>query len=159
MSDTDIQKLIDDLGSKSGAARHGARRELVKQGAGALDALIAALSSANHRTRWGAAKALGQIKDAASASALVAALEDDESDVRWLAAKALYKLGGDGLRATLAGLSTGDMKLHHHHAALHVLHDFADHGRDDVAPVVAAFEGSSPGTDTPIAAAALLKTL
>ena len=26
MSDTDIQKLIEDLGSKAGSARHGARR-------------------------------------------------------------------------------------------------------------------------------------
>ena len=159
MSDTDIQQLIEDLGSKAGSARHSARRDLVKMGSGAVDALVAALSSPNHYARWGAAKALGQIKDPASAPALVAALEDDESDVRWLAAIGVHRLGNVGLRALCEVLVAGDFELHHHHAAHHVLHDFVDAGRDDVAPVLAAMETSSQKTDVPVAAAALLKTL
>jgi HEAT repeat protein len=156
MSDTDIQQLIEDLGSKAGATRHSARRDLVKMGAGAVGALTAALSSPVHYTRWGAAKALGQIKDATSAAALVVALEDDESDVRWLAAIALFRLGDAGLQALLTAMAAGDLELHHHHAAHHVLHDFVDAGRADVVPVLAALETSSPKTDAPLAAAALI---
>ena len=159
MSDHDIQKLIDDLGSKAGATRHSARRALAKMGSGAVSALIGALSSPKHYTRWGSAKALGQIKDATAAPALVASLDHDESDVRWLASAALFRLHDAGLRALLSAMSVGDLDLHHHHAAHHVLHDFADHGRDDVAPVLAALEGGSPKTDAPIAAAALLTAL
>ena len=159
MSDTDIKQLIEDLGSKAGSTRHSARRNLVKMGAGAVSALTEALSAPAHYTRWGAAKALGQIKDPASAAALVVALEDDESDVRWLAAIAVFRLGDAGLRALLVAMSEGNLELHSHHAAHHVLHDFVDAGRDDAAPVLHALETSSPKTDAPMAAAALLRTL
>jgi len=156
MNDHDIAQRIDDLGSKAGATRHAARRDLVKAGAAATAALIEALAAPIHYTRWGAAKALGQIKDAAAAPALVVALEDDESDVRWLASLALVKLSDDGLHALLSAIVAGDLDLHHQHAAHHVLHDFVDLGRDDVAATLAALEGPSPGVATPIAAGRLL---
>ena len=161
MSDHDIGQLIDDLGSKAGATRHAARQELIEMGSSSVSALTDALASPtrSHYTRWGAAKALGEIKEPDSAPTLVAALEDDESDVRWLAAVALTKLDDGGLRALLTAMTGGELELHHHHAAHHVLHDFADRGRDDVGPVLAALEGSSPKTEAPLAAADLLRTL
>ncbi len=53
----------------------------------------AMLTAKDRHVRWGAAKALGALRDPRSAPALVDALEDRDSDVAWLAAVALENMG------------------------------------------------------------------
>jgi HEAT repeat protein len=91
-TDTDLQSLMRMLESKDGLVRQKARIALVEMGDPAVIPLSEALkhSKLDH-TRWGAAKALGEIVDARSIPALVHALDDTDADVAWLAGLALKK--------------------------------------------------------------------
>jgi len=92
-TDANLQSLMKMLESKDGLVRQKARIALVEMGDPAVIPLSEALkhSKLDH-TRWGAAKALGEIVDVRSIPALVHALDDTDADVAWLAGVALKKV-------------------------------------------------------------------
>lgn len=91
-TDTDLKSLMEMLENKDGLIRQKARILLVEMGDAAVMPLSEALTHSKlDHTRWGAAKALGEIVDVRSIPALVNALEDTDSDVAWLAGLALKK--------------------------------------------------------------------
>lgn len=131
-----------------------ARRKLVGMGSAAVASLVVGLADKRHWVRWEAAKALGQIGDAASAEALVKALEDDQFDVRWLAAEALINIGRPALRPLLTALTDhGGKSLLLRRGAHHVLHD-VDRGEWDaiLRPVMTAVEDEAPSVEVMTAA-------
>ena len=90
---TDLKSLMRMLESKDGLIRQKARIALVEMGDPAVIPLSEALAHSKlDHTRWGAAKALGEIVDVRSLPALVSALDDTDTDVAWLAGVALKKL-------------------------------------------------------------------
>lgn len=91
-TDTKLKSLMEMLESKDGLVRQKARIALVELDGPAVIPLSDALThSKQDQTRWGAAKALGEIVDIRSIPALVNALEDKNADVAWLAGVALRK--------------------------------------------------------------------
>jgi HEAT repeat protein len=104
-TDTDLQSLMRMLESKDGLVRQKARIALVEMADPAVIPLSEALmhSKLDH-TRWGAAKALGEIVDVRSIPALVSALDDTDADVAWLAGVALKKFEKDAWRLLLQKL-------------------------------------------------------
>ena len=64
-----------------------------------MPALVAALRDESEELRVSAARALGQISDAAAVDGLVAALGSDRREADRAAAAALLRLGASGLRA------------------------------------------------------------
>ncbi len=138
-----------------------ARRALVAMGNQAVQPLIKELSNKQHWVRWEAAKALGQIGDAAAAKALVNALEDKEFDVRWLAAEALISMGRWAIEPLLEALSDhGDKSIWLRHGAHHVLHDTRlGELRETVKPVMSALDSSTSSTEIVQAAERALNTI
>jgi HEAT repeat protein len=144
--ENDIDSLIAEFTCDDVIKCQIARRMLVSMGSPAVEPLVKQLSNKRHWVRWEAAKALGQIGDAAAARALVKALEDDEFDVRWLAAEALITIGHDSLEPLLEALADhGDKSLSLRQGAHHVLHDM-DRGDLDgiLQPVMATVEDIVP---------------
>ncbi len=94
----DIKKLINQLTSENGITRQIARHKLVEIGSPAIDYLIELQYSSDHKTRWEAIKAIGQIADPESIPILINSLEDDKFDVRWLAAEGLIEVGKDSIK-------------------------------------------------------------
>ena len=89
---TDLKSLMRMLESKDGLIRQKARIALEEMGDPAVTPLSEALAHSKlDHTRWGAAKALGEIVDVRSLPALVSALDDTDTDVAWLAGVALKK--------------------------------------------------------------------
>lgn len=91
-TDTKLKSLMEMLESKDGLVRQKARIALVElDGPAVIPLSDALMHSKLDQTRWGAAKALGEIVDIRSIPALVNALEDKNADVAWLAGVALRK--------------------------------------------------------------------
>jgi len=88
-----VVQYIEALEDKDLRTRRQARQALTECGAGCLDIMLDELLDGSFQIRWEVAKALGEMKEPASARALIRALEDEEQDVRWLAAVALANLG------------------------------------------------------------------
>ncbi len=147
--ENDIDSLIADFTCDDVMKCQIARRKLVNMGSAAVDKLVNELSNKKHWVRWEAAKALGQIGDAAAARALVKALEDNEFDVRWLAAEALINIGRGSLEPLLKALADhGDKSLFLRQGAHHVLHDMNRGGLDTILkPVMAAVEDIAPSIE------------
>jgi HEAT repeat protein len=89
-----IPALITMLGELHNNAQPAtaAREALVKIGTPAVEALIVCLQSRDKDTRWGAAMALGEIKDNRAVDPLVGLLADRDSDLREAAGVALGKI-------------------------------------------------------------------
>jgi HEAT repeat protein len=157
----DIESLINDFTCDDIIKCQTARRNLVKMGSTAVEALVKELSNKKRWVRWEAAKALGQIGDKAAVKALVEALEDDEFDVRWLAAEALINIGKDSLgplRATLEDHSGKSLILRQ--GAHHVLHDMDRGDLDEILkPVIVAVEDVAPSVEVPLIAKKALDAL
>ncbi len=91
-TDTKLKSLMEMLASKDGLVRQKARIALVElDGPAVIPLSDALMHSKLDQTRWGAAKALGEIVDIRSIPALVNALDDTDADVAWLAGLALKK--------------------------------------------------------------------
>jgi HEAT repeat protein len=99
--ESEIKKLIEDMTGDNGIARQKAWHRLVKIGEPAIDYLIELQYSKNHKARWEAIKAIGQINDPETIPILINSLEDDKFDVRWLAAEGLIDLGKDVVKPLL----------------------------------------------------------
>jgi HEAT repeat protein len=154
-----IVSLITDLNNDDGVIRVKARYALVSSGDEAIEPLIEALAAKNQWVRWEAAKALGQIGNAAATNALVKALEDKMFDVRWLAAQALINIGPAAIVPVLNALIERADSAWMREGAHHVLHDLAQGEFTDVLrPVLSALEGVDPSVEVPFVAKAALKS-
>ena len=91
--ESEIQKLIDQLESKSGSERKNAREKLVVKGKNVLKYLVNLLDSPKYMTRWEAMKTMEEIGDAESIPVFIEAFEDDESEIRWIATEGLIRIG------------------------------------------------------------------
>lgn len=157
---TTLTTLIEALASPDGVQRHIARDRLVGQREAAVPALITALRSPDKTTRWEAAKALGEIRDARSATGLVRTLDDSGSAVRWLAATALINLGRGALVPLLRGLEGNADSTWFRDGAHHVLHTLIRDGvADEAIPVLEALESLEPRVSAPVAAYHVLEEL
>jgi HEAT repeat protein len=159
--ENDIDSLIAEFTCDDVIKCQNARRSLVKMGGDAVQPLINELSSKKHWVRWEAAKALGQIGDAAAAKALVTALEDKAFDVRWLAAEALINIGRGAIIPLLEALADrGDKSTWLRQGAHHVLHDIK---LAEIAPVLkavmASLDSSAPAVEVLQIAGKALNTL
>jgi HEAT repeat protein len=104
-TDPDLKSLMKMMESKDGLIRQKARIALVEMGDPAVIPLSEALTHSKlDHTRWGAAKALGEIVDVRSIPALVNALDDTDADVAWLAGLALKKFEKAAWRTLLQKL-------------------------------------------------------
>ncbi len=117
-----IKKLINQLQSEDGAQRQQARDALVKIGKPAVPQIVALLLHPNERLRWDACKALGNIRDPATAGPLVETLRDTSMEVRWLAGEALIALGKSALTELLKALEIHFNSVFLREGAHHVLH-------------------------------------
>ena len=155
-----VEALINDLGSKDGLVRMGARQALVTIGKIASGALVDALKSKDEGKRWEAAKALGQIGDPAAVGALIRALEDEIFDVRWLAAEGLIAIGKPALVPLLHMLIEHSDSVRLHEGAYHVLHALHEKNlKVMLQPLLNALGGNEASLEVPFAAETALKSL
>ena len=101
IEDSELQQLLETLGSDDGMKRKKAREALVLKGKETIDFLIELLSHPKHIYRWEAVKTLKEIGDPDTIPVLILTLEDDKSDVRWIAAEGLIKLGMKSVKPLL----------------------------------------------------------
>jgi HEAT repeat protein len=158
--DTSIEPLLAQLASRDGIQRRKARERLVDIGKPAIPHLMSVLQSPLERSRWEAAKALGEMREPAAAPALVQALEDEESAIRWLAATGLIRMGRACLGPLLEALEGRSNSVWVREGAHRVLHFLIRDGvADEAIPVLEALEDIEPAVEVPIAAYHALKKL
>jgi HEAT repeat protein len=126
LKDSEIKKVIVNLGSDNGLERQKAREEMVKMGEDAIDYLMELLSHPKHIYRWEAVKTLEEIGDPDSIPLLLRALEDDKGDVRWIAAKGLIKLGKHSIKPLLKMLEEKSDSVFVLEGAHHVFFDLKE---------------------------------
>jgi HEAT repeat protein len=159
---TNIESLMDMLGSKDGAIRQNAREALVALGKPAVTSLTQALlHSSLDQVRWEAAKALGSINDTGSIPSLVKALEDSYPDVGWLAAVALMKYKKAAWPALLEALiKSGSDSSVLRQGAHHILADQKEDGFNDLLEtLLKALDSSSAPESSTVAAHEILKKM
>jgi HEAT repeat protein len=118
----DLEKLIEELGSKDGMKRKKARRLLVAQGKKSIDLLTELVDNPKHINRWEALKSLEEIGNSESIPVFIKALDDDYSDVRWIAAKGLIKVGKKSLKPLLELILENSDSVFVLSGAHHVIH-------------------------------------
>jgi HEAT repeat protein len=121
LSTSSMESLIIALASDNGEIRREAREFLIARGEEALPYLISELTSSKEHHRWEAAKALSEIRHAASAEILVAVLNDQSEDVRWVAAEGLISIGVKSLEPLLRELTFRYNSVEFRTGAAHVL--------------------------------------
>jgi HEAT repeat protein len=146
---SEIRDLITTLTGKDGLARKRARDELVEIGPPAVPYLIELLPDKRTHVRWEAAKALSEIGDPRAAPALVKALEDNDPGIRWMAAEGLIRAERAGLPPLLEALMEHGGSVRVREGVDHVLKVLAKNEKlpPEVAPVLQALHGPSPGTE------------
>lgn len=156
-----IEELLADFTCDDVIKCQQARRTMVAMGSQAVAPLVKELSNKKVWVRWEAAKALGQIGDAAAARALVKALEDKEFDVHWLAAEALINIGRGAVAPLLEALADhGDKSLWLRQGAHHVFHDMKRGDLDGILrPVMVAVDPAAPAIEVLRAARNALEAL
>jgi HEAT repeat protein len=155
-----VRSLVAQLARKDGLEREAARERLVTIGEAAIAPLIRALKDGREMVRWEAAKALGEIHDAAAARALVESLEDRVFDIRWLAAEGLIAIGHKSLPPLLRALEQRSDSKALQNGAHHVAHALAkDDLKEVLRPLLVALEDVEPSVEVPFAALAVLNTL
>jgi HEAT repeat protein len=100
-----VESLIRELGDAHKTVQRRAIDELVAIAAAGnpsvTEKLRESIASADRRSRWASAYALGQIGSTAfamdSADALCEAMADDDGDIRWAATNLMVRLGRDNL--------------------------------------------------------------
>lgn len=158
--DAEIRSLIEALHSSDGVVRRNARRSLAKIGQPAIGSLMNVLADPDENVRWGAAKALGQIRDPSTAEALVGVLEDDSFAVRWLAREGLIALGRRAILPLLRALALRSSSVWLREGAHHVLRGLKSQRlRSQMEPVVAALDGPAPVPDVARAAETIVSRI
>ncbi len=108
-SEVEIRDLVAPLGAADARTSRAAGEALLRHGAAALPALVAALRGGNHEARKAAAFLLGRLPGTAeTATALATALADVEPKVRKNAAVSLGRKGGPGEVAAAAAALEGE---------------------------------------------------
>jgi HEAT repeat protein len=160
--DATLQSLMKMLESKDGLVRQKARIALVEMGDPAVIPLSEALAHSKlDHTRWGAAKALGEMVDVRSISALVNALDDTDADVAWLAGLALKKFEKGAWRLLLQKLiESGVDSVRLRNGARHVFSGQKVEGFNDLLEeLMTALEDSALPEAGGIAAGEILKRM
>jgi len=124
--DTNIEHLIQMLGSKNGMHRKKARKLLIKHGEEAIDPLLELLNSPLHILRWEAMKALKEIGDQSLIPVFISMLEDDKSDIRWIAAEGLIKFGRPAIKEILNLILKKTDSVFVLHGAHHVFYELQE---------------------------------
>jgi HEAT repeat protein len=159
---TNLESLMDMLGSKDVASRKKARKSLVAMGKQAIPSLTRALqNSKSDHLRWEAAKTLGAIGDVRAIPSLVKALEDSDIDVVWLAAEALRKFKKAAWSALLHALiKNGEDSVQLRNGAHHVFRNQKEDGFNDLLTnLLLALKSSAAAELTTIAANEILKRM
>ena len=158
MSET-IAALLTKLTDKDGLVRKPARDALVEIGSPAVPGLIELLKDKRTHVRWEAAKALSEIADPLAAPALVEALEDNDPGIRWLGAEGLIRMEQAGLRPLLEALVEHGGSVRLREGADHALKVLAKNEKlpAQVAPVLEALHGPTPGAEAARAAKRVLE--
>ena len=99
--ETQIPRLITNLGDDNGLVRQRARLQLEHIGMESIPALLDALQSQNVHVRWEAVKALGELRISETSPALTEMLMDEDTGVRWAAMEGLIRMGRAALRPLL----------------------------------------------------------
>jgi len=133
-TDTDLKSLMRMMDSKDGLIRQKARIALVEMGDSAVIPLAERLAQSKlDQTRWGAAKALGELADVRSLPALVNALDDTNTDVAWLAGMALKKFEKTAWKPLLQQLvESGVDSVRLRNGARHVFSGQKEEGFNDL---------------------------
>ncbi len=156
-----ILPLIAELNNRDGMKRQRARYALIHNGKRAVPFLIGALHDRRNQVRWGAAKALAEIRAPEAAKDLVGALRDSDIGVRWLAGEALIAMPGAAVEPLLEGLKEHFASVWMREGALHVLHGLQK--KQLLTPalfqVVLALSGPAPEAEVPWAAYMASKNL
>ena len=159
---TDLKSLMKMLESKDGLIRQKARISLVEMGESAVIPLSEALTHSKlDHTRWGAAKALGEIVDVRSIPALVEALDDTDSDVAWLAGMALKKFEKSAWKILLQQLiKSGVDSVRLRNGTRHVFSGQKEDGFDDLLEeLMTALEDTALPESSAIVATEILKRM
>lgn len=153
----EIKKLIEELTGENGIVRQKARHKLVQLGSPAIDYLIELQYSENHKARWEAIKAIGQIADPESIPILINSLEDEKFDVRWLAAEGLIEVGKDSVKPLVNNFLQNVDSEYLQEGVHHVLKELFRRGEyEDKSGLIAALEDSLADEKLIIAAENLL---
>jgi HEAT repeat protein len=128
IEDSELQQLLETLGSDDGMKRKKAREALVEKGKVSIDFLLELLSHPKHIYRWEAVKTLEEIGDPDTIPVLILALEDDKSDVRWIAAEGLIKLGMKSVKPLLNILIEKSDSVFVLEGAHHIFFDLREKG-------------------------------
>ncbi len=159
---TNVESLIDTLGSKDGPTRQRARKQLVALGKPAVSSLTRLLqNSRSDHSRWEAAKALGAIGDSRAIPRLVKSLEDGDSDVAWVAAEALRKFKMDAWPPLLRSLiKSGSDSVLLRQGAHHVFRNQKEVGFNDLLSTLRkALESTAAPNSARVAAYTILEQL
>jgi len=161
-TDANLQSLMKMLESKDGLVRQKARIALVEMGDPAVIPLSEALkhSKLDH-TRWGAAKALGEIVAVRSIPALVHALDDTDADVAWLAGVALKKFEKAAWRILLQKLiESGVDSVRLRNGSRHVFSGQKEEGFNDLLEeLMTSLEDTALPESSAIVATEILKRM
>lgn len=162
MEDVDRSVNVDEISARlsdwDARIRHQAREQLVHQGQSALPLLLKKLSAPDWHIRWEAAKALGEIGDAAAIEPLVKLLQDDDTSVRWAAMGSLIQIGRPSLHALLLAITREFHSARFRQGAHHILHTLYNQGKLTAfeAQVFRALEGHTTGIQAAEAANKIL---
>jgi HEAT repeat protein len=152
-----VDSLIKALSNDDGLVRQCAREALVAMDDRALAPLLLAMTSRDHRVRWEATKALGELANPIAAPVLVSALEEEDFDIRWLAADGLIAMRREALLPLLEALLERSDSILLREGAHRVVHALAGRGLGaEVRPLLDAFEDVDPSSQVPLAAEKVL---
>lgn len=159
---TQLESLMNLLGSKDGVIRQRSRESLVALGKTAVPGLLEALQNSKRvQVRWEAAKALVALGDTSSIQPFVKALEDRDSDLAWLAAEGLMAFKKAAWPPLLEALiERGSKAVRLCQGAHHVFRNQKERGFNDLLAVLErALEFSAGAESIAVAAYAILKRM
>ena len=158
-----IDALIAKLSDPDGEVRKRASFALVRFGSAAVDPLIRACNTPDHRVCWEMCKTLSLIGDPAAVPVFIKALEDDHFEIRWMAAEGLIAIGRkqpESLKALLHALVQHPNSFGLREGAHHVFHDLVVyHGRTEFKPLVSTLASFDWTAKTPAAVNEVLDNL
>jgi HEAT repeat protein len=131
-----INKLILQLNNSDSSIQSKTVEDLVTIGSPAVEPLIIALKDNNASMRWGAARALGQIKDTRAIEPLISSLKDTDLTVRETAAGALVNIGEPAVDPLITALKINDSQIKR--TAIQVLEKINDARAEG--PLIAALQ-------------------
>ena len=124
--ETQIPKLIANLGNEDSLVRQRARLQLEHIGLKSIPALLEALQSQNAHIRWEAVRTLGELRIPETAAPLTNMLMDEDTGVRWATMESLIRMERDSLRPLLDTFIKNFDSLWMREGVRHILRVFND---------------------------------